>query len=221
MSDAFTMFPKFGDAIAALPEEDRRSLSYAIVAYGCWGEQVELPPHLAGMFILMREDIDNSKDARDRGSKGGRPRRKPEVSANAKPEVSEHEKPEVSEHEKPEVSANAKPEVSEQEKPEVSENRVKTETHTNPYQSIPIHTKEKKRGCAFSHPSVDEVRDYCIEKGYLFDPEAFVAYYESNGWKVGRNPMKSWRAACATWAKRDSPKEEVRPDYAVYDHGFD
>lgn len=197
MSDAFTMFPKFGDAIAALPEEDRRSLSYAIVAYGCWGEQVELPPHLAGMFILMREDIDNSKDARDRGSKGGRPRRKPEVSANAKPEVSEHEKPEV------------------------SENRVKTETHTNPYQSIPIHTKEKKRGCAFSHPSVDEVRDYCIEKGYLFDPEAFVAYYESNGWKVGRNPMKSWHAACATWAKRDSPKEEVRPDYAVYDHGFD
>ena len=58
--------------------------------------------------------------------------------------------------------------------------------------------KENKR---FVKPTIEEVRLYCIEKGYSFDPEAFYAFYESNGWKVGRNPMKSWKAACTTWSK--------------------
>ena len=56
----------------------------------------------------------------------------------------------------------------------------------------------------FVPPSVDDVRAYCIEQGYRIDPERFVAYYESNGWKVGRNPMRDWRAACRTWARGDS-----------------
>ena len=50
-----------------------------------------------------------------------------------------------------------------------------------------------------SHPSVEEVADYIKEKGYHFSAEEFVAFYESNGWKVGKNPMKSWKSACVTW----------------------
>lgn len=49
------------------------------------------------------------------------------------------------------------------------------------------------------HPTVEEVQEYITEKGYHFSAEDFVAFYESNGWKVGRNPMKSWKAACRTW----------------------
>ena len=56
----------------------------------------------------------------------------------------------------------------------------------------------------FTPPSVDDVRGYSVEKGYAFDPIAFIAHYESNGWKVGRNKMKSWKAACTTWGKRES-----------------
>ena len=44
-----------------------------------------------------------------------------------------------------------------------------------------------------------EVRAYVTEKKYTFDPEAFVAHYTANGWKVGRNAMKSWEASCTTW----------------------
>jgi hypothetical protein len=54
----------------------------------------------------------------------------------------------------------------------------------------------------FVPPSLEEVRAYCESKGYSFDPEAFHAFYESKGWKVGKNPMKSWKAACVTWQKR-------------------
>lgn len=55
----------------------------------------------------------------------------------------------------------------------------------------------------FIRPTIEEVRAYCAERGSRIDPAAFVSYYESNGWKVGKNPMKDWRAAVRTWEQRD------------------
>ncbi|MCM1066830.1 MAG: DUF4373 domain-containing protein [Muribaculaceae bacterium] len=55
----------------------------------------------------------------------------------------------------------------------------------------------------FVPPTVDEVRAYAQEKSYNVDAEHFVDYYTSNGWRVGRNPMKDWRATVRTWASRD------------------
>lgn len=58
----------------------------------------------------------------------------------------------------------------------------------------------------FSPPSVRDVADYCREKGYTVDAARFVDYYSSIGWKVGKNPMKDWRAAVRTWVRKDSPQ---------------
>jgi len=57
-----------------------------------------------------------------------------------------------------------------------------------------------------SRPTVEEVQTYIDEKGYHFSAEAFVAYYESNGWKVGKNPMRSWKSACVTWEANQKKK---------------
>ena len=62
-----------------------------------------------------------------------------------------------------------------------------------------ISSKKEKR---FVKPTIQEIQAHILEKGYTFDAEAFYAFYESNGWKVGRNPMKNWKAACTTWAKK-------------------
>ena len=51
----------------------------------------------------------------------------------------------------------------------------------------------------FVKPSIDEVRAYCQERGNKVNPEKFHAYYESNGWSVGRRPMKDWKAAIRYW----------------------
>lgn len=51
-------------------------------------------------------------------------------------------------------------------------------------------------------PTLEEVKACIAERGYHVDAEAFIAFYESNGWKVGKNPMKSWRSALVTWEKR-------------------
>ena len=61
----------------------------------------------------------------------------------------------------------------------------------------------------FSPPSVQEIEEYCREKGFLLDAERFVDYYASIGWRVGKNPMKDWRAAVRTWVKKDTPHESA------------
>ena len=48
-------------------------------------------------------------------------------------------------------------------------------------------------------PTVEEVRAYCSERGNGVDPQAFVDFYESKGWVVGKSPMKDWKAAVRTW----------------------
>ena len=60
----------------------------------------------------------------------------------------------------------------------------------------------------FCPPSVDDVKSYCMEKGYNIDPQRFVDYYESNGWMVGRNKMKDWRAAVRGWSSREQEKAQ-------------
>lgn len=47
----------------------------------------------------------------------------------------------------------------------------------------------------FIPPTVQEVAEYCLERGNKVDAQRFVNHYTSNGWKVGRNKMADWRAA--------------------------
>ena len=58
--------------------------------------------------------------------------------------------------------------------------------------SSPISIRETAK---FSKPTLDEVRAYLAERNSPIDAEAFFAFYESVGWKIGNRPMKSWQAA--------------------------
>lgn len=82
-------------------------------------------------------------------------------------------------------------------------------------------TKETKaKKSVFRAPTVEEVAAYCRERKNHVDAEHFVAHYEANGWMVGRNPMKDWKAAVRTWERNgyDKPKKgpngvELTDDY--------
>lgn len=56
----------------------------------------------------------------------------------------------------------------------------------------------------FTPPSVEEVDAYCRARGSSVDAEAFVAFYQSNGWKVGKAKMQNWQSAIVTWEKRQA-----------------
>lgn len=65
----------------------------------------------------------------------------------------------------------------------------------------------------FTKPTIAEIETYCQEKGKSVDAERFWNFYESKGWKVGKNPMKDWRAAVCNWAKDSKPAPVVQEDY--------
>ena len=54
----------------------------------------------------------------------------------------------------------------------------------------------------FVKPTIQQIDQYCNEKGYSIDAESFWNFYESKGWVVGKSPMKNWKAACTTWNKK-------------------
>lgn len=58
---------------------------------------------------------------------------------------------------------------------------------------------QKKR---FEAPTREEVQQYITEQGYHVDADRFVDYYTSNGWMVGKNHMKDWKAAVRTWERK-------------------
>lgn len=80
----------------------------------------------------------------------------------------------------------------------VSETAQDTDTDTD--------TEKKKTGTKaatrFRPPTVQEVRDFCIERKNTVDPEMFVDFYTANGWVQGKGkPLKDWKAAVRTWER--------------------
>jgi hypothetical protein len=64
----------------------------------------------------------------------------------------------------------------------------------------------------FAPPSLEEVTAFVKESGSTVDPVTFIDYYTSNGWKVGKNPMKDWKATVRRWS-RTSDKPETSVPY--------
>ena len=60
-------------------------------------------------------------------------------------------------------------------------------------------TREKK----FVPPTLEEVQKYCTERGNKIDAQRFIDHYTANGWMVGRNSMKDWKAAVRNWEKSE------------------
>ena len=82
--------------------------------------------------------------------------------------------------------------------PESNPIQSESESNPNPKESVP-----RKR---FTPPAREELEQFILENGLNVDPQAFLDYYESNGWKVGNNPMKDWKAAARNWARRESAR---------------
>jgi len=51
-------------------------------------------------------------------------------------------------------------------------------------------------------PSIEEIKDYCLERNNGIDAEQFYHFYESKDWKIGKEKMKSWKSCIITWEKR-------------------
>jgi len=72
-------------------------------------------------------------------------------------------------------------------------------------ESVPIQkdTEQKDRDRTgrgrFTPPALEEVINYINEKNYQIDADKWYNHYTANGWMVGKNKMKDWKAAVRTW----------------------
>jgi len=70
-----------------------------------------------------------------------------------------------------------------------------------------VIVKDKAKAKRFTKPTIEDIKEYCIERNNFVDAEKFFDYYSSNGWKVGKNPMKDWKASVRTWEKNSTSEQ--------------
>ncbi len=58
------------------------------------------------------------------------------------------------------------------------------------------------KGASFKKPTVNDIKEYCLERNNGIDSETFFDFYESKNWLIGKNKMKNWKACIRTWEKR-------------------
>lgn len=69
--------------------------------------------------------------------------------------------------------------------------------------NIKNNTSNNTSNKSMSLPTIDEIKEYCNERGNGIEAEQFYDYYESVGWKVGSKPMKNWKACVRTWERKN------------------
>lgn len=178
--NSVVVYKSWIDTIKKLPigEIDKYEAIMAILDYGFSGCEQD---HWA--VDMVREQIDVNNRRRENGKLGGRPKNQTET--------------------KPKPNDN-QTETKEEPNNNLIENSI-IENVNSIIENDNLKEKEKKESAGKPpRPTLEEIREYVKEKNYTFDSEAFFNFYESNGWKVGKNPMKSWRAACVTWQKRQT-----------------
>lgn len=126
---------------------------------------------------------------RQNGRKGGRPRKAKETDGFSEKPTETHGEP------------------NETHKNQSTKYKVQSTKYTDSIESIEIDASASPSPRAskrFSPPGLEEIKAYFAEKGgTAAQAERFRDFYESNGWKVGKNPMKSWKAAASGWMSRD------------------
>lgn len=88
-----------------------------------------------------------------------------------------------------------------------SKGQADGEQMATPKEEKKVINKESNSSRRFVKPTIEQIADYCKEKGYDVEAERFFNYYESKGWVVGKSPMKDWKAAVRTWASNQKSSQ--------------
>lgn len=197
--DGFIFYSSYFLAAKDMPPKDRLSFYDALIGYALDGSEPEEMTKLGNIaFTLCRPQIDANNRRYENGKRGGRPK-KTDGFENEKPMVLKNDAGKITE---------TKPKYKEKEKEKEYRKEIDKEKK-EPVAAAPALPR-------FVKPSLEEVSSYADRMRYAgFNAARFYAFYESNGWKVGRNPMRSWKNAVTSWHFRDQETSQPvkRPTY--------
>lgn len=187
----FTFYRSFYEALKELPKKEQSAVVLAICAYALDEEEPDLSGMAKAIFHLMRPTLDASRRKAESGKAGGKAKQ-----TESKPQANDKQ--------------NASKKENEEEKEKENEKELENECYT------PKPPKGR-----FVPPTVEDVAEYCRQRGNKVDPQQFVDHYTANGWKVGgRSAMKDWQAAVRTWEKNgfSSPQKKSPNNMAGVDY---
>lgn len=181
MRDSIIFYRSFYEAIKNLPPDDFKRTVSAIMDYGLDDKIPETSGIEKTIYLLVKPQIDVNNRRYQNGAKGGRP-------------------------------ANLDNQTITKAEPSNNQTITKAEPNVNVNENVNVkdikkECEEKKR---FAPPTRQNVADYVSEKGYgNVDIDRFMDYYTSNGWMVGKNRMKDWKAAVRNWSRGGSQRQEL------------
>lgn len=222
--ESFVFYSSFLKAIRAIKKRDiQAELALAIIEYGITGETTECGEVVSVAMELIKPQIEannkkyiNGMKGAEYGVKGGRPKKeKPQENPKETPK-----KPQENPTETPNVNDNVN----------VNDNNIsflKKETKSDfeslesfeslKNENISLDTlqipKEQSGGGRkkFTIPTPEEVQAYCDERKNGISGQQFCDFYSAKGWKIGKEPMKDWKAAVRTWEMR---RKDLSPSVA-------
>ena len=197
----FTFYESFASALGRIKSKTTRCDAYdAICSYALYGREPDLdslPDAAAIAFELIRPTLDTSKRKAQNGLRGGS-----KAEANDKQTVSKAE-------------ANRKQTASEKENEKENEKEGEIEKEKEienecykPSVSSPLPPARASR---FAPPTSEEAKAYHDEKGFTFPLDAWLSYYETNGWTVNGRKMKDWRASMRYWQSKEQERGGKKP----------
>lgn len=233
----FTWFPKLTNTLNEIAKDFPElvgEFALAVSNYGTFGIMPEFSNiALKYAFFGVKDDIDNSINARKNGKRGGQnkggsaPTEGGLETSQGGLNTSEGGLDTLEEPVKGGSAPTEAPYTVNQTIP----------VHTKPVQTNPNHTKpnqtKEREGAKRKHftpPTPTEVDVFAKTLDYCppgFDPQRFCDYYAAQGWKLANgNTMKDWKAAVRNWIKRDIPQKTEKEEkldavYAEYGAVYD
>ena len=184
------------EAVAELPRKTQDEVIGSLARLYFTGEQTPLKGVSKSLVVAFRDRVLLSGKRSECGKQKGKQKRKQSAEQNAK--QSEEQNAEQGGAEGgSEAASKAGSKAAANPKSPIKEGEREKETSPN---------GEVKKSGAFAPPSLAEVERWADEEGWPIDAGRFIAFYASNGWRVGKNPMRDWRAAAEGWCRRDGLK---------------
>jgi hypothetical protein len=200
--DSMVFYTSWLIAVKNLPREIQGEVLTAILEYGLLGETTEsLKPIAATILELVKPQIEINQKRYENSLKGGR---KPNKLSEVQPNENQS-KTKVKPNENQSETYNVYDNVY------VNDN-VNVNVNVSDKGDCKRESESPKAQSRFIAPTVEQVQAYCKERGNSVDAQRWIDHYTSNGWMVGKNKMKDWKAAVRTWEKNGvDSKSQSKP----------
>lgn len=210
--ESFVFYRSFYEGIKELPRDIQGEVLTAIMEYGLNGVTTEnQKPITKAMFALIKPQLDANNQRFDNGKRGGRPKAdcnqtETETKPNHNQTITKLKPNHNQTETKSEPNVNDNVNVNDNDISFFSKKKQKSDVVFSD-SDTPIETSEtpKEQGGGrkrFVIPTPEEVQAYCDERKNGILGQQFCDFYSSKGWKIGKEPMKDWKAAVRTWEMR-------------------